>query len=47
MGRKVMAQENVNADILELNVSALAAGIYFVTITTDNGTATQRLNVVK
>ena len=47
LGRKVMAQENVNADILELNVSNLSAGIYFITITTDHGTATQRLSVTK
>jgi len=47
MGRKVMAQENVNADILELNVSNLSAGIYFITVTTDKGVATQRLNVTK
>ena len=47
MGRKVMAQENVNADILELNVSNLSAGIYFINVTTDNGVATQRLTVVK
>lgn len=47
MGRKVMNQENLNADILELNVSSLSAGIYFITITTDKGVATERLTVVK
>ncbi|MCR5445306.1 MAG: Omp28-related outer membrane protein, partial [Bacteroidales bacterium] len=47
LGRKVMGSENVNADILELNVSSLSAGIYFITVTTDLGTATQRLNVTK
>ena len=47
LGRKVMAQENVNADLLELNVSNLNAGIYFITITTDRGTASQRLSVTK
>ena len=47
LGRKVMGSENVNADILELNVSSLSAGIYFITVTTDLGTATQRLSVTK
>ncbi|MBP5546958.1 MAG: Omp28-related outer membrane protein [Bacteroidales bacterium] len=47
MGRQVMSHENLNADILELNVSELAAGIYFITITTDHGTATQRVSVAK
>lgn len=47
MGRKVMGQENLNADVLELNVSNLTSGIYFITVVTDHGTATQRLNVVK
>lgn len=47
MGRKVMGQENLNSDILELNVRSLAAGIYFITITTDRGTAVQRVSVTK
>lgn len=47
MGRKVMSQENVNADILELNVNSLSAGVYFISVTTDNGVATQRLTVAK
>ncbi len=47
LGRKVMGQENVNADILELNVNSLSAGVYFISVTTDNGVATQRLSVVK
>lgn len=47
MGRNVMSGENVNADILELNVSGLASGLYFITVTTDRGIATERLNVVK
>ncbi len=46
MGQKVMAAD-VNADVLELDVRSLAAGVYFVSVTTDNGTATQRLSVVK
>jgi hypothetical protein len=47
MGRKVMGQENANADILELDVRSLASGIYFITITTDRGTAVQRVSVTK
>ena len=47
LGRQVMADENTNADILELNVSDLNAGIYFITITTEHGTATQRVSVTK
>lgn len=47
MGRQVMAQENVNADILELNVSNFTAGVYFISVTTDRGVATQRLTIVK
>ncbi len=47
MGRKVMSQENVNADILELNVEGFSAGMYFISVTTDKGVATQRLSVVK
>ncbi len=47
MGRKVMSQQNVNADILELNVESLSAGVYFISVTTDKGVATQRLSVVK
>ena len=47
LGRKVMSQENVNADVLELNVNHLSAGVYFITVTTDRGIATQRFNVAK
>ena len=47
LGQEVMAQENVNADVLELNVSTLAAGLYFISVSTDNGVATERLNVVR
>lgn len=47
MGQVVMAAEGLNVDALELNVSDLAAGIYYITIATDNGTAAQRLSVVK
>ena len=47
MGRKVIAEQSVNANVIELNVSGLAAGVYFVSVTTDNGTSTERLSVVK
>lgn len=47
LGQKVLCSENVNADLIELNVSEMAAGVYFVTVRTDKGTATERLNVVK
>jgi hypothetical protein len=47
MGRKVMGQENLNSDILELDVRSLASGIYFITVTTDHGTAVQRVSVAK
>lgn len=47
LGRQVMADENTNADILELNVSALPQGLYMITVTTDRGMATQRVNIVR
>lgn len=47
LGRKVMAGENVNADILELNVSSLPQGLYIINVTTDRGVAAQRVNIVK
>lgn len=47
MGRTILAEENVNVDVLELNVSGLAQGVYFVSVTTDKGIATERLTVVK
>lgn len=47
LGRKVMSRENVNADILELNLNSLNAGVYFISVTTDKGVATQRLTVAK
>lgn len=47
LGRKVMSEQNVNADILELDVRGINAGVYFINVTTDNGVATQRLTVVK
>ena len=47
LGRTVMAEENVNADILELNVSSLSQGLYIINVTTDRGVAAQRVNIVK
>ena len=47
MGQRVMGAEGINAGALELNVSNLAAGVYFVSVTTDKGVSTERLSVVK
>lgn len=47
LGQTVLNQENVNADIVELRASEMEPGMYIVTIQTDNGTASQRLNVVR
>lgn len=47
VGQVVESRENVNASALELNVSNYAAGVYFVSVTTDNGVSTERLSVVK
>lgn len=46
-GRRVREVNNMNANVVELNVSGLAAGVYFVSIVTDNGISSERLNVVK
>lgn len=46
-GRRVREVNNMNANVVELNVSGIAAGVYFVTIVTDNGICSERLNVVK
>lgn len=47
LGQRVMGAEGINVSALELNVSGLAAGVYFVSVTTDNGVSTERLSVVK
>lgn len=47
VGQVIESRENVNASALELNVSNYAAGVYFVSVTTDNGVSTERLSVVK
>lgn len=41
VGQVVESRENVNASALELNVSNYAAGVYFVSVTTDNGVSTE------
>lgn len=47
LGQKVYGLQNVNSENYELNVSGLAQGLYFITVTTDRGIATERLSVVK
>jgi hypothetical protein len=46
-GRQVMAAQGKNASEMVLNVSSLPQGVYFLSITTEKGVATQRVNVVK
>lgn len=46
-GRRIQEVSNMNVNEIELNVSRLEAGIYFISVTTDEGTTTQKLNVVK
>ncbi len=46
-GRKLQEINSLNANVIELNVSRLEAGFYFISVTTDEGTTTQKLNVVK
>ena len=46
-GRKVQEINGLNCNMIELNVRGLEAGIYFVSITTDKGVSTQKINVVK
>lgn len=46
-GRKLQEINSLNANVIELNVSRLEAGFYFISVTTDEGTTTQKLNVVR
>ena len=46
-GRKVQEINGLNCNMIELNVRGLEAGIYFVSITTDKGVSTQKINVVR
>ena len=47
IGQVVYTNSNVNADALQVNTQNFAAGTYMVTVKTDNGMATSRLNVVR
>lgn len=47
LGQTVMSDVNVNTDVLELNVADLAAGVYYIKVVTDKGTATESVTVVK
>lgn len=46
LGQEVYAQTAANRG-LEINVSNLNAGVYFVTIETANGTKTSKINIIK
>lgn len=46
LGQEVYAQAAANRG-LEINVSNLNAGVYFVTIETANGTKTSKINIIK
>lgn len=46
-GRTIQHTSNLNCNVIELNVRSLEAGVYFITVTTDSGVATQKFNVVK
>lgn len=47
LGQKVMSEEGINVDMLELNVANLAAGVYYIKVFTDHGVATESISVVK
>lgn len=42
-GRVVMRADNLNVTALELDVRTLAQGVYFINLSTDNGTYTQKV----
>ncbi len=44
---QVVCNQNVNADELILNMSQFGAGMFIINIITENGTSTQRVNVVR
>lgn len=46
-GRTIREVSGLNSNVIELNVRSLEAGIYFISLTTENGTTTQKLSVVK
>lgn len=45
LGQTVMVDNSLNCDFVELNVADMEAGVYFVTVRTDGGNATERLVV--
>lgn len=47
LGQIVYSNDKVNANSIELNTNSYAAGTYIVTISSNNGMATRRINVVK
>ena len=47
IGQEVYVNSNVNAEALQVNTQNYAAGTYMVTVKTDKGLATSRLNVVR
>ena len=47
LGQEVYANSNVNAQTLQVNTTAFAAGMYVVTVKTNDGIATRRINVVR
>lgn len=47
IGQEVYSNTNVNSDALQVNTQNFAAGTYMVTVKTDSGIATSRLNVVR
>lgn len=47
LGQKVIDEQNVNVENIELNVSNMSQGVYFINLTTDKGIATERMTVVK
>jgi len=44
---QVVYNQNVNADEMTLNMSQFGTGMYIINIVTENGTSTQRVNVIK
>ena len=47
LGQKVGSVQNIGSESYEMNVSGMESGVYFLSVTTDKGVATQRLTVVK
>lgn len=47
MGQVVYTQNNVNANNATINTQHMAAGIYFVSVATENAVITKRISIVK